>query len=115
MVIAYAVVAVLFSLALFASARGKLTDDPRTVGMLDPLGVSATMRKWLAAAEIAGGLGLLAGIALTPLGVAAAACLVLYFVGAVGSHLRVQDRNFAPAAVLGLVAVATLTLRLLSA
>jgi uncharacterized membrane protein YphA (DoxX/SURF4 family) len=45
----------------------------------------------LAALEVAGAAGILIGLWLEPLGVLAAACLVAYFVGAVGGHLRVKD------------------------
>lgn len=43
---------------------------------------------------------------MTPLGVAAAVGVTLYFIGAVISHLRVKDFELAPAAVLALVAAA---------
>jgi hypothetical protein len=49
-----------------------------------------------------------------PIGIAAAVGVVLYFAGAVGAHLRVKDRNFAPALVLFAVAVAALVLRSLT-
>ena len=41
----------------------------------------------------AGTLGLLAGFAVPPLGVLAAAGLVLYFIGAFAAHLRVGSRQ----------------------
>ena len=45
----------------------------------------------LAALEIAGAVGIIAGLAVEWLGVAAATGLVLSFVGAVIGHLRVRD------------------------
>jgi DoxX-like family len=67
---------------------------------------------FLASAEFAGAVGLVGGLFWAPLGVAAAVGVILYFVGAVGSHLRVRDfKGIAPAAALLLVAVATLALR----
>jgi len=69
----------------------------------------------LALLEIAGAVGLLAGIALRPLGVAAAACLVVYFVAAVTSHLRKRDllpAHLFPGVVMLVVATAALALRL---
>lgn len=44
----------------------------------------------------AGSLGLLAGLAIPPLGALAAAGLVLYFLGALIAHLRVHDHQLAP-------------------
>jgi hypothetical protein len=44
----------------------------------------------------AGAVGLLAGIAVPPLGVVAAAGLVLYVVGALAAHLRAHALNLAP-------------------
>ena len=49
-----------------------------------------------------------------PIGIAAAVGVVLYFIGAVGAHLRVKDRNFGPALVLLVVAVVALVLRWLT-
>ena len=53
-------------------------------------------RSWvpvLGALLAAGSLGLLAGFAVPPLGILAAAGLVLYFVGALIAHLRVGSRQ----------------------
>ena len=53
------------------------------------VGVRVEAIPYLAALKMAGGLGLLAGFALTPwLGLAAAVGLVLFFVGAVTVHVR---------------------------
>jgi hypothetical protein len=41
----------------------------------------------------AGAIGLLVGLALPPLGLAAAIGLVLYFVCAIGAHVRARDRG----------------------
>lgn len=69
-------------------------------------------RLWpLAFLEIAGALGLLVGLAWWPLGVAAAIGVILYFLGALGFHVRARDTGFALALVFLLMAVATLVLR----
>ncbi|HEX6444427.1 MAG TPA: DoxX family protein [Streptosporangiales bacterium] len=44
----------------------------------------------------AGAVGLLAGIVVPVLGTLAAAGLVLYFVCALGAHIRVRDRHLGP-------------------
>jgi hypothetical protein len=56
----------------------------------------------------AGALGLLVGFAVPVIGTAAAACFVLYFLAAVGAHVRVHD-SFGTAAIFLLMAVAALS------
>ncbi|MBB5916648.1 hypothetical protein BJY24_005560 [Nocardia transvalensis] len=60
----------------------------------------------------AGALGLLAGFAVPALGIAAAICLVLYFIGAVVAHLRVGDYALGPVSVSLALTVATATVTL---
>jgi hypothetical protein len=55
---------------------------------------------------------LLVGIAVPQIGIAAAAGLVLFFVGAIITHLRARDYSFGLAVVFLLLAVAALVLRL---
>ena len=64
--------------------------------------------------KAAGALGLLVGIGVPPVGIAAAVGLVLFFVGAIIVHLRVHDESFGLAAVFLLLAVGSLALRLAS-
>ena len=92
MFVAYVVVSVLTAALLVFSATGKLRRDPRSVTVIhDVVGMPLWSLRWLAACELAGAVGVLAGIAWSPLGIAAAAGLVLYFVGAVLGHVRVGD------------------------
>jgi hypothetical protein len=109
--VAAAIVSALLALAAIGSGFGKLTKQPKVVESLTGIGVPMTWFPRLAAAEIAGGVGLLAGLKLAPLGIAAAIGLVAYFVGAVASHVRAKDKNIAPPAALGALAVAALVLR----
>lgn len=60
----------------------------------------------------AGSLGLLAGFAVPLLGTLAAAGLVLYFLGALGAHLRVGSRRLAGWAVFFAAVVAALAVNL---
>ncbi|MGW4720915.1 DoxX family protein [Nocardia sp. NPDC004260] len=113
MYIAYTVVAVLLSLVLLASARDKLVRNPARMAGFESIGVPLTWVPWLTTAEIAGAAGLLAGIWFASLGVAAAIGLVLYFVGAVGAHLRGGDAvHVAPAAVILIVSAVLIGLRI---
>jgi len=59
-------------------------------------------------------LGLLAGISVPLIGTAAAVGLILFFVGAIITHLRARDCSFRLAVVFFLLAVAALVLRLAS-
>ncbi len=69
----------------------------------------------LGALNAAAALGLLLGLVGVPLvGTAAAIGLILYFVGAIATHLRVRDYSIGPAAMFLLLAVAALVLELVS-
>ncbi|SED02555.1 DoxX family protein [Streptomyces sp. TLI_105] len=115
MFIAYVVVAGLLALASAGSAFMTFTKNPQVVGSMAKVGVAEGALPWLATAKAAGALGLLAGLFVPLLGQAAAVGLVLYFAGAVISHLRVKDFELAPAAVLALIAATALVLRIASA
>ncbi|MFF8834148.1 DoxX family protein [Streptomyces sp. NPDC015130] len=115
MFIGYAVVAVLLALALSASAFLTFTRNPQVTGNMTKVGVPESWLPWLGAAKAAGALGLLAGLAVAPLGVAAAVGVTLYFAGAVITHVRAKDYEMAPAVVLTLISAAALSLRLASA
>ena len=106
MFVATVIVSAFLALAVAASAAGKLSRVPQVVDMLTGLGVPASWRPRLAAAELAGGVGIAVGLAIAPLGVAAAAGLVCYFLGAVITHLRVHDRQIAAPIVLAALAAA---------
>ncbi|MFF8608903.1 DoxX family protein [Streptomyces sp. NPDC015346] len=96
MFIAYVVLAALISFMLVFSARSKLVKDKDIVETMTRLGVPQSWYPLLALAEFAGAAGLLIGIWYRPLGIAAAIGVVLYFVGAVISHLRVKDVKGTP-------------------
>jgi uncharacterized membrane protein YphA (DoxX/SURF4 family) len=75
---------------LLAGAQKVLLRDPVTANLLR-LGVGSTMTRSIGALEIAGALGLAAGLWLKPLAITAAAGLTLLLIGAVGFHLRARD------------------------
>ena len=102
---------VLAAIAAF-SGVGKLCRDPRH--RAGSSGVPLRYFPLLAACEIAGAVGLVLSIWWPVLGMAAGVGLVVYFVGAVVSHLRVGDmKGIGPAAFLLMVSVAALVLRVL--
>ncbi|SDR85479.1 DoxX-like family protein [Paraoerskovia marina] len=114
MTIAAVVLSVLLGLASIASAAGKLSGKEQPTAPLRDVGVPERMFSVLALLLLAGGVGLLVGIWWTPIGIAAAAGLTLYFLGAVIAHLRVGDKKIQPAVLLTLVAAATLVLLVLA-
>ncbi|MFC8591763.1 DoxX family protein [Streptomyces atroolivaceus] len=61
----------------------------------------------------AGTIGLLAGFAVPLLGTLAAACLVLYFIGAIIAHLRVGSRDIVGGIAFLITAAAALVLGVL--
>lgn len=112
----YIAVAGVLTAILALSARMKLVRDERAVDVIGGVvGVPLRAFPVLALIETAGGVGVLAGIWLKPLGVAAAAGLVTYFLTAIASHLRVRDlgaEHVFPAVLLLVMSVAALALRL---
>ncbi|MDO0924365.1 DoxX family protein [Streptomyces sp. TG1A-8] len=87
----YVALTLALSAVLAGSAVAMLMRARSMVTRLTALGVPESWLPRLAAVEIAGALGLLAGFAYRPLGVAAGAGALLYFVGAVIVHLRSGD------------------------
>lgn len=75
-------------------------------------GVPESWMTTLGVLKAAGALGLLAGMAVPPIGTAAAGGLILFFVTAIITHLRAHDYSFGPAVAFLLLAVASLTLGL---
>ena len=114
MFITTAIVTSLLAIALIGSARAKLVKDDKVMAAMATVGIPSDKVWALAAAELAGAAGLLAGLSWWPIGVAAAIGVILYFAGAVISHVRVHDKHIQPAAVLLLIAVAALILRLIT-
>jgi VIT1/CCC1 family predicted Fe2+/Mn2+ transporter len=70
------------------------------------VGVTDAQMRGLAALELLGALGLLVGIWVPFIGIAAAAGLTLYFLGAVVAHLRAKQPFSNAAAPLGLAVLA---------
>jgi hypothetical protein len=90
--IALTVVTVVLAAVLAMSASMKLRKQEQAVSVIGgTVGVPLRAFPLLAALELAGAAGIVAGLWFQPLGIAAAAGLVLYFVGAVTGHLRVGD------------------------
>ena len=113
---AYLVITLVFALMVSYSGVGKIRRNPLQVKVIhETVGVPLKYFPLLAACEFAGALGLVVGIWWPLIGVAAGIGLVLYFVGAVVSHLRVGDIKGVGSAVFMLVlAAGALALRVLT-
>ncbi len=116
MFIACVIVSILFSLMLLISAMGKLTKMPKVVESLTHVGVKPQQFVILAGLEVAAAIGLIIGLWVAPLGIAAGIGSVLYFVGAIIAHLRVKDtKGLSGPAVPFILAIAALVLRIVTA
>lgn len=115
MSVALIVLATLLGLIAVGSAAGKLAANPKIIDSMHSVGVTATQVRVLALLEILGALGLLAGIFVPSIGIAAAVGLTFYFLGAVAAHLRVghTPSEWVPAFVIMLLAIATTILQFL--
>jgi hypothetical protein len=109
---AHIVVNVLLAVALISSA---ITNFVRYQRVLDNMAKVHVPESWLTPlglVKIAGALGLLVGLRIPWVGIAASAGAVLFFGCALLVHLRARDDNVVPATTFGLVAVAALALGL---
>jgi uncharacterized membrane protein YphA (DoxX/SURF4 family) len=102
----------LLAFAAIGSAISKLKKVPDVMAAMDKVGVKPHQIPVLAYLEIAGGLGVIAGVWVRPLGVLATACLVLYFVGALYSHFSRKHKVADFGAALGIFVIAVVTLLL---
>ncbi len=99
------VMSVLLAIVAWVSAVGKLQKKPQIMDTMAHVGVKPNQIPVLAYLEIAGGLGLLVGLAYSSIGALASAGLSLYFLGAVVAHLKKKDGAalFGPALFLALL------------
>jgi hypothetical protein len=113
MSIATVLFSVVLALLFLATAAGKLTGHAASVAIRDHLVVPALRWQQIGLLEVAGAVGVLIGLALRPLGIAAAAGLVLLSLGAIATHVRAGDKPAAalPAFAALALAVAVLVLQ----
>ena len=128
MLTAYVVVGALLVAYLAFSVTADFACYHRVLTAMAKANVPESWLTTLAALKAAGALGLLVGIgvpligattagismAAAVIGTAAAVGVIVFFVGAVITHLRARDYSLAPATVFLLLAVATLVLGLAS-
>lgn len=108
----YAVVTILAALAVAGAAWMDFVRHPVAVGAAETVGTPQSWMNPLGVVLAAGAAGLLIGFAVPPIGTAAAIGLVLYFVCAVGAHLRVRDFKLTNVGVYLALCVAALVVNL---
>ncbi|MDT4926516.1 MAG: hypothetical protein QOG01_4229 [Pseudonocardiales bacterium] len=104
--------------ALFLAAGGaKLASARQSLSIRDHLGAPPQLWRMIGLFEAAGVAGVVIGLRLWALGVAAAVGLLVLSIGAIASHVRVHDKGGdAVPAVLGVVlALAAVVLRIATA
>ena len=126
MLTAYVVVGALLVAYLAFSVTADFARYRRVLTAMAQANVPESWLTTLATLKAAGALGLLVGIGVpligtttagistiaAAIGTAAAVGVILFFIGAVITHLRARDYSLAPATVFLLLAVATLVLGL---
>jgi len=110
------VTTLVFALIVSYSGVGKIRRDPLQVKVLhETIGIPFKYFSLLAACEFAGTVGIVFGIWWPPIGIAAGIGLVLYFVAAIGFHLRAGDvKGIGSAAFMLVFAAGALALRILT-
>jgi hypothetical protein len=113
MVVAAAAVSVLLAALLVVTAARKLGHRPAVVATYRRAGVPEERLNQLAVLLLAGAVGLVVGLWWKPVGIAAAAALVAYFLLAIAAHVRARDTvNVAMPALYLALSAATLTLHI---
>lgn len=111
---AYLIVTVLAAAANIFSATCDFVRYEKVSIAMARAGVPESWMTTLGILKAAGAIGLLAGIGVPLIGIAAAVGLLLFFVGAIITHLRRGDYSLGPAIFFLLLAGAALALRLAS-
>jgi len=114
MFIAYIVVTVLAAAANMFSATLDFIRYKQILTNMARVGVPESWLTTLGIFKAAGAIGLLVGIRVPLIGIAAATGLVLFFIAAIITHLRGRDYSFGLAIVFLLLALAALVLRVAS-
>ena len=109
MTIALDIFAGLLTFAAIGSAISKLLKVPDVVAAMDSVGVKPNQVPVLALLEIAGGVGVIVGIWNPGLGLISSIALGLYFLGAIGAHLKAKSKIADAGAAIGIFAIAVIT------
>lgn len=115
MAIATIVVSALLVPAFLFSGGLKVAGAKQSLQIRDQLHIAAGLWLLIGALELAGAAGLLVGLWVPAIGIAAAVGIGLLMAGAIGAHLRASDaRNVGPAGLLLVLAVTVAILQIAS-
>jgi uncharacterized membrane protein YhaH (DUF805 family) len=105
--------AVVLALAFLAAGGSKLASAPQTVDMADHLGIKRDRYRLIGVPELLGAAGVLVGLEIVAIGVAAAVGLAALTIGAAVTHRRAHDapKDIAPAVGLAVIALSYALLR----
>jgi uncharacterized membrane protein YphA (DoxX/SURF4 family) len=112
--IAAVVLSLLLAVAMLGSGVMKLLGTEQMTENMRVVNVSVPQMRVLGVLEVFATIGLVVGLWVPGLGIAAAIGAVVYFAGAVVAHIRAHEKNVQPAAVLLVLSVATLVVPLLA-
>jgi len=115
MFVAYIIITIIAAAANIFSATLDFIRFKQILVNMAKIGVPESWITILGMLKAAGAVGLLVGIGVPLIGVAAAIGLVLFFIAAITTHLRARDYSFGLAVVFLLLAGTALVLRLASA
>ena len=115
MFVAYIIVTIIAAAANIFSATLDFIRFKQILVNMAKVGVPESWITMLGTLKVAGAVGLLVGIGVPSIGVAAAIGLILFFIAAITTHLRARDYSFGLAVVFLLLAGTALVLRLASA
>jgi len=111
---AYLVIAAILSAYLAFSAGADFLRWKRVLVVMARAGVPESMLSTLGLLKAAGAVGLLVGIGIRPIGVAAAGGVTLFFIGAIVTHIRARFYSFGSPGSFLILAVTALGLILAS-
>lgn len=108
-------VSVLLALGCLLPAAGKLSGQPQMRQSADHFGIPWPRYRLIGVAELAAAAGVVIGIWVRPLGIAAAAGMGLLLIGALVAHARAKDgpKEMASALVILVITIAYLVVALI--
>jgi uncharacterized membrane protein YphA (DoxX/SURF4 family) len=112
--IAAVVLSLLLAVAMLGSGVMKLMGTAQMTESMRVVNVSVLQMRVLGVLEVLATTGLVVGLWVPGVGIAAAIGAVVYFLGAVVAHVRAHEENLQPAAVLFALAAATLVVLLVA-
>jgi len=111
------ILSVLLGLIFLFGGVGLLRDQDPMATTVRGLGVGSSLQRVIGVLKVLGGIGVVAGLLVQPLGIAAAVGIAALMVGAIGFHVKAGDtvKATAGAAVMLVIAATVTTVQLVTA